>query len=140
MLAVADCYVQLVQAERVGLLKLHCFQVEPRPTIEGAEDITLEPDAEVRLELADGRKVAYWLEVDLGTERHDILEAKCKRYSRAFMRSEAEHIPYSLWAVPDEDRVRDVQKALAGCPADALPVFRLAYLSTLSTNIVELGA
>jgi hypothetical protein len=133
-LAVTELYIQLVEAERAGRLRLEDFATEPAcwryfhgP---GGARLVLKPDAVLRLVL--GRyEDRWWIEVDRGTESRTALAHKCDLY-RQYWQSGGEQsrgggvFPRVLWLVPDEDRQSAMTGVIGRQPAYAWPLFAVA--------------
>ncbi|MFF5004763.1 replication-relaxation family protein [Streptomyces phaeochromogenes] len=123
-LAIADRYVQLLQAARAGTFELLNFQPEQRLNV-GTNRLT--PDALVVLgfgERGSGEEVAYWLEVDRGTEDADDIEDKCVRYWRAYQQWHPDKVfPLIYFVVPDEQRAQFIEGVIAGGPDEAQELF-----------------
>jgi hypothetical protein len=122
-LAVAEQYVQLIEAERAGRFELVAFESEPdcwRPLTGtyGRAD-TLKPDAFVRLGVGEFEERSF-IEVDCGTEGRGALTRKCRRYIAYYQAGveQAEHgvFPRIVWLTTSQARVRllvDVCASLA---------------------------
>jgi hypothetical protein len=112
-LAVADCYLVLVEAARGGRLELLSYQPEPacwRSYMgpHGGPEI-LKPD--LYAVTAGGEFEDSWfIEVDRSTESLPTLLKKCRQYERYWQsgREQAAHgvFPAVLWVVPDERRAQ----------------------------------
>ena len=86
-LAIADAYISLVQASRDKKLRIENYATEPDSHLELGGAI-LKPDLYVDLIVrqADdtGRKIAAWIEVDLGTERQKQVLEQVTAYKVAY--------------------------------------------------------
>lgn len=122
-LAVADLYLQLSEAERAGQVELLAFDAEPdcwrRYTRLGGAAGVLKPDAYVRLGIDSEWEDAFFIEVDLGTERRGQLTRQHHAYQEYFRagveQTETGVFPSVLWLVPDARRVallRDIHRKL----------------------------
>lgn len=134
-LAVAENYVQLVEAERANLCELLEFQSEPtcwRPFVGiGGMTIILKPDAFVRLGVGDYEERAF-LEIDCGTEGRGALTRKCARYFAYFRsgREQAEGgiFPRTVWITTTRTRVQLLVDVCSSLPPAAWQLF------TIGTN------
>lgn len=116
-LAVADAYVAIKRLEYEGKLRINYLHLEPdcHETIRG---VRLTPDMAVEV-VAGGYAYTWWLEVDMGTERHKQIKDKLDRYWRAFQAVEGrEAWPQVLFLVPDHERRRDIEYVLNREPAE----------------------
>jgi hypothetical protein len=116
-LAIADVFVSLKQAEQAGWLSVLTYATEPDcwATIAGYE---VKPDLFVDMSV-NGRNIAHWLEVDLGTERQAHIKAKCDRYWHAFQRADGSEwpvFPLVVFLVADEARKREIQSVIDRMP------------------------
>ncbi|MFI0411807.1 replication-relaxation family protein [Actinomadura sp. 3N508] len=111
ILAVAELYVELVEAHRAGKAELLSFDGEPacwrRFTGIGGAALTLKSDAYVRLGVGDFERHTF-IEMDMGSERAPAVRRKLQAFG-AYWRTGIEQqmsgiFPLVLWLVPDEDR------------------------------------
>ena len=129
-LAIAECYVQLVEISRGGKkLQLKSVEWEPdcwRP---------LKPDLFVVV--CNGEYEDRWfIEIDLNTEALPVLVDKCKRYYQYLatnieQRRNGGVFPIPVWIVPEEDRKQKLIAAL-----DESFGLRLALLKPLANRNV----
>jgi Replication-relaxation len=138
-LAVAECYVQLKEAEQAGRAELVAFEVEPRRSFSGGYGgaVTLKPDALVRLGIGEFEERSF-LEVDCGTEGRGALLAKCRRYAAYYQSGgeQAEHgvFPRVVWLTTTQARVRLLVDVCASLPPEH---WRLFSVGT-ADRVVEL--
>ena len=110
-LTVADRYVRLQLLERGGSCQLLTLQVEAEAWryftgLAGRQ--VLAPDLFVRL-VVEHEELAWFVEVDLGTEHRQSIRRKAERYL-AYYRSGEERqrlgdfFPRVLWILPDQSR------------------------------------
>lgn len=131
MLAVADVFVALVDAQRKGALEIVALSTEPDTwqTIAGAE---LRPDMFVELALKRRRvNVTLWLEVDLGTERQKQIKDKLARYWHVYEHATSDDLdtfPLVLFLVPDEARASEVRYMIDRGKSDARALFSVTTL------------
>jgi len=132
-LSMSELYVQLVEADQAGRLRLTDFATEPacwrRFHGPGGARLVLKPDAAVRLQL--GRFVdRWWIEADLGTESRIALARKCDLYRRYWQtgieQSRTGVYPKTLWLVPDGHRHGQVVDVIGRQPTEAWPLFSVA--------------
>lgn len=122
-LAVADCFVALKEAEQRGELEVISFTTE-LDCHEVVGQVRLTPDAYVELAVG-GRKLISWLEVDRGTEHLGVIQEKCERYWKAFTSGQWDGVfPYVLFIVPDEQRLRAIERVVQAGPVEAHEIFR----------------
>ncbi len=143
-LAVAQLYVDLVDAERQGLVEIATFSPEPecwRPyTGAWGASLTLKPDAYLKLGIGE-HIYSYFAEQDMATEAQTTIESKARRY-HDYYRTGAEQaargvFPRVLWIVPSAAHAERVRETLERLPANAQRLFAvtttaeaLALLST----------
>jgi hypothetical protein len=142
-LAVAQLYVELVDAERRGLVEIATFSPEPecwRPYA-GAwgAPVTLKPDAYLKLAIGE-YEYSWFIEQDMATEAQTTIEGKARRYHNYHRTGteQAEHgvFPRVLWIVPDAPHAETVRETLERLPADA---HRLFAVTTTADAIVLLS-
>lgn len=132
-LAITELYVQLVESERAGALRLVEFVTEPAcwrpfPGAGGAR-VVLKPDAAMVAQL--GRFEDHWfIEVDRGSEAWTTLARKCDLY-RQYWQSGVEQahtglFPRVLWLVPDEHRRAALVGIIGRQPGEAWTLFAVA--------------
>ncbi len=132
-LAVAELYVELIEAERWGLAQVHAFDPEPAcwrpyPGPWGAR-LTLKPDAYCKVGAGDW---AYsWLvERDMATESSVTIARKARRhldYHRSGAELRARGVaPRVIWIVPDERRAEVISGVLEQLGGDARRLFVVA--------------
>lgn len=145
VLAVADLYVGLIEAERAGSAELMAFEAEPPcwrkfPGGNG-ETVTLKPDAFVRLGLGEMERSAF-VEVDLGTESGPTIARKCAVFV-AYWRSGIEQqrhgvFPSVLWLANSERGATRIADAIGRLPQDVQHLFEVALIAdaiaTLTTT------
>lgn len=119
-LAIAEVHVELLAAERRGLVTVGSIEHEPatwRRFLDGEAMARLKPDLLVEFSTPDGWELRWWVEVDRATEHVPTVLRKAERYER-YWRSGAEAavhpvFPRVLWSVPDESRVAELRSGLA---------------------------
>lgn len=134
-LTITECYVQLAALEQAGRLAVVGFTPEPASHVTVA-GVPLTPDAYVELgEPVRRLKYRYWLEIDRDTENADTLRGKCVRYWKAYKAWTDDVFPYVVFVVPDERRRREIERVIAGGPAEAQALFQVYPLETLAEVI-----
>ena len=134
-LAVSDVYVQLVRAERGGLLDLLTFDAEPncwRRLGDGfGGSRTLKPDAFVRIGLG-AYEDRYFVEVDLASESRRVIADKVRAYLDYFRsgHEQATHgvFPRVLLLTLTEERRAALVETCSRLPAEAWQLFTIARL------------
>lgn len=132
-LAVAEIYVELVEAQRRGRGELLAFDPEPAcwrryPGPYGAQ-LVLKPDAHVRLGVGEF-ELAWLLEVDLATETPVTIVRKARRhldYYRSGVERRSTGIsPRVAWIAPDEQRAAAIRLALGTLRVETHQLFVVA--------------
>jgi hypothetical protein len=127
-LAVADAYVAIKRLEADGRYEVGLLVNEPDTHVEigGAE---LTPDLHVEVEdKALARSHAWWLEIDMGTERQKQITDKLARYWHAYEHVDADVMPtfpLVIFLAPDVERARDLRRWIEQGPADAGALFKV---------------
>jgi hypothetical protein len=131
-LAIAELYVQLVEAQRWGTLELAAFDPEPDcwrpyPGAWGAR-LILKPDAFVKVGTRD--YAYHWLvEIDLATESLTTIERKTERhldYHRSGTAIQTSGVaPRVAWIAPHEDRAEAIRSVLARLKPDERKLFEV---------------
>lgn len=137
-LAVAEQFVQLIEAERVGTLELLAFDAEPACWRTSASPsgglLTLKPDALVRLGLGDFEQRSF-LEVDLGSEGRGALAAKCRAYVTYYQSGQEQAtagvFPRVVWLTTTPARVRLLVEVCASLPAEYWQLFSVGMFDRL---------
>lgn len=142
VLAAADLYVGLVEADRAGVAELLTFEAEPpcwRKFAGGSgETVTLKPDTFVRLGIGELERSAF-VEVDLGTESGPTITRKCEVYA-AYWRTGIEQqrhgvFPSVLWLANDERGAIRIAEAIRRLPQDAQHLFEVVLLGDATANL-----
>jgi hypothetical protein len=106
MLKVADVFVSFLEAERQGRVKVLHVALEQVVSPSVRADMHLELGV-----IATKRKLSYFLEIDMGTERPKLIEGKLDGYWQRATNSQG-HDPYVVFLVPDEYRLREIERLL----------------------------
>lgn len=110
-IAIAECYVQLVEISRKAKkLVLNTVEWEPdcwRQYTQDGHDLQLKPDLCVVTYNGDYED-RWFIEIDLNTEALPVVIDKCVRYHQYFRtgieQQQHEVFPITVWIVPDENR------------------------------------
>lgn len=134
-LAVADWFVRLNQASRGGAFELLDFQTEPA-SHKKVGIIQLTPDALMTLgfgQRGNGETLSYWVEVDRGTERAEVIQEKCVRYWNAYSAAwpPDEVFPLVLFVVPDDRRKQEIERVIKGGPDAAQGLFEVRLMDEI---------
>jgi len=119
-LAIAECYVQLVEISRKyrKLVFTH-VEWEPqcwRPYSHKGHDLQLKPDL-FAITHNDGYEDRWFIEIDLSTEAMPVVMDKCKRYHQYLntgieQRAHNGVFPITVWIVPDASRKQKMITAI----------------------------
>ncbi len=118
-LAIAECYVQLVEiSRRHKKIVLAAVEWEPeswRPYTHNGRNLQLKPDL-FAVTYNGGYEDRWFIEIDLNTEALPVVIDKCKRYHQ-YLRTGAEQrehevFPVTIWVVPDASRRQKLIDAL----------------------------
>jgi hypothetical protein len=137
-LAIAECYVRLVEADRAGDTELIAFETEPAcwQSYVGVGGVRqwVKPDALVRLGLDATHETRAWLEVDCGTEGRTALVRKCRAYASCYRAGGLEVFPRVVFVATSERRTALLVEVCASMPAEDWKLF------TVTTSPQMLGA
>lgn len=125
-LAVSECYVQLIEADRAGTVELLSFEREPawNFTDTTGQRAALRPDAFVRLGLDQATELYAFLEIDCGSEGRQALTRKCRTYVEAWRAGIAQPVfPKVLWITTSQRRLDVLTEICAAMPAEAWQLF-----------------
>ncbi|WOI90200.1 replication-relaxation family protein [Rhodococcus qingshengii] len=127
MLAIADCYVAAVEAERAGDVRILDVLTEPETWLDVA-GADLRPDMRLDIGVVAKRaNLRLWLEIDQGTERRKQLTDKIARYRHAYRHWTDEHegevFPLVLFVAIDNERARELRTLIKQLPDNARGIF-----------------
>jgi hypothetical protein len=132
VLAISELWVQLLEAERDGRLKLVEFQPEPRcwRTYSGISGVRwVKPDAGV-VTATDEWELHFWVEVDLATESQSVIRSKAATYAGYWQTGKEQTargvFPRVLFLVSDDRRKEQVVETLSRLPAEQWQLFQVA--------------
>ncbi|MGA7705762.1 MAG: replication-relaxation family protein [Solirubrobacteraceae bacterium] len=143
-LAVAQIYVELVEAERRDACDLLAFHAEPacwRAYLGPfAARLMLKPDAYIKLGVGE-YEFSWLLEMDMATEALTTIERKARRHLDYHRSGDARRnhgvSPRVVWIVPDQKRLDAIQIALGRLPAEAGRLFAVATSADAVTFLTE---
>jgi hypothetical protein len=117
---------------------LHWFNETEARVVRG-DKVVLEPDGMVRVGIKQ-KYFAFYLEVDMGTERRAALEAKIRRYHEAYfqngLRDENNILPYIIIVTATPDRAAYIAQIVAAFQKTRKGI----SLSWLTTSLPQLRA
>lgn len=137
-LAVSELYVQLVEAERSGLLTLADYRSEPAAWFPSGMGGLMKPDAYALLRLGSVED-SWAIEVDQATESLPTLRRKLLAYvdfAHAGQVGPDGVTPRVLVTVPHEQRLAGVQRVIAELPEPAPRLFRVALFERAVIELV----
>ena len=143
-LAIAECYVQLVELSRKHKqLVFAAVEWEPnnwRPYTHDGHSLQLKPDLFV-VTYNGGFEDRWFIEVDLSTEALPVVLDKCKRYYQYFQTGieQREHgiFPITIWVVPDVSRKQKLINGIADQLGKAAKMFLVITLEELPSTILN---
>lgn len=131
-LAIADSYIELLELEHAGRVEILTHSTEPETWVRVA-GVDLRPDLFVEVgDLARGRRVSLWLEIDMGTERQAKIKEKLANYWFAFQNvseNELPVFPLVVFIAPDELRARELRYFIEQGPKEAQDLFLVSTAS-----------
>jgi hypothetical protein len=113
-LAISEFYVQLIEAERSGRLRVAGYEPEPGQEMSFGAVI---PDAILTIENPRGRLWVY-LEVDLATEHKGKIESKLVQYRRMYQTWKQRSFPLVLFATTEGAQLWVIRRAIAATQTD----------------------
>lgn len=123
-LAIADVYVELLELERAGKIRIRGRVSEPE-TLTVIAGVELRPDMFVEVDdLVNGRTVTLWVEVDMGTERMSVIRKKLADYWHAYQNADESRVfPQVLFLAPDDDRAKQLRFTIEQGSEEAQALF-----------------
>lgn len=132
-LMVADVYVELRRAERLGVLRLTDW------TVETAVPPSVRADLAVSLDFPQqSRSSRYFLEIDLGTERPARITEKVAGYWRAVESNTADWFPYVVFIVRQQARKNELARVFGRLPEERQEMVRVCLLAEFIPRLLEL--
>jgi hypothetical protein len=143
-LSITELYVRLVEAHRLGTLKLGTFTAEPGCwrsfAAPGGGRATLKPDAYVTVDV-DRYEDLWFIEVDRSTEATPTLRRKCDTYRRYWQtgteQARSGIFPRVLWLVPNEHRQAVLIDVFGRMPVESWPLFTVALTDEAVTRFIR---
>ncbi|MDX3695965.1 replication-relaxation family protein [Streptomyces europaeiscabiei] len=131
-LLVADTYVELRRAERLGVLRLTRWDVElsvppVRADLFAAVDF-----------LFQHRSSRYFLEIDLATERPVRISEKLTGYWQAAEASTEEFFPYVVFVVVSPVRKAELERLVRQLPEERREMVRVVLFPELIPRLMQL--
>jgi hypothetical protein len=129
-IAISQLYVELVTAQRWGVIDRLQFEPEPEcwrsyPGRLGAR-LVLKPDAYARF-TSGGYEYSWFIERDMATEAQITIERKAHRYRDYWQTGTEQHargvFPRVAWIAPNDTRCREIRDALGRLGPDAAQLF-----------------
>lgn len=131
-LAIADAFIELKALERTGQIEIVTFESEPH-SWRRVGDIELRPDLFVEIRKTWEDKIySYWLEIDMGTERHAKITGKLIDYYNAdgsLPIDSAKPFPLVIFLAPDELRARELRRWISAGREDGQDLFLVSTVS-----------
>ncbi|WP_430478115.1 replication-relaxation family protein [Streptomyces sp. P11-1] len=132
-LMMADTYLELRRAEKVGLLTITDWEVERRVPPSVRADLYVSLDF-----LSQGRSSCFFLEIDLSTEQPARIREKVAGYWRAVEMSTADYFPYVVFVVRDLVRRNELTHLFRQLPAEQQEMLKVHRLDDLAESLVHL--
>lgn len=102
-MAIADAYTALLEYEQKGRLRIDNFETEP-DSHRKVGNVIVRPDLFIDIaDIAKRRNLAFWVEIDMGTERQTQINDKLAGYLAALEAAET-FVPFVLFIAPDDER------------------------------------
>ncbi|WP_181069102.1 replication-relaxation family protein [Rathayibacter sp. AY1C5] len=102
-MAIADAYTALLDYQKRGRIRIESFDAEPE-SHRKVGNVIVRPDLFVDIaDLGKRRNLAFWVEIDMGTERQAQITEKLTSYVAAMNAAES-FVPYVLFIAPDDER------------------------------------
>lgn len=137
-LAIAGCYVGVVQLEQQGLLHIRGYTTEPdcHVTIKaGVREYQLKPDLYLELERQDGsNQLRVMVEIDMGTQGQRQIIDKFARYWGAHTAASDAEWPanqFVFFVAVDDHRAEELRWMLAKGSPEQRVIFRVYTLGSL---------
>jgi hypothetical protein len=146
VLATAEVWVRLVEAERSGRLQVDRFEFEPScwRSFTGPSGALawVKPDAKAELVVGEW-EVHSFIEVDLDTESSTVIRNKAEAYA-AYFRTGTEQdriglFPKVVFLVPDERRTARLVDTLARLDPELWQLFQVVLLDEAVTALGSTG-
>ncbi|WP_405970888.1 replication-relaxation family protein [Streptomyces sp. NBC_00988] len=132
-LMVADTYLELRRAERLGVLTLKDYAVELSVPPAVRADLSVSVDFPQQ-----SRASRYFLEIDLGTERPARITEKLAGYWRAVEVSADDWFPYVVFVVRQQARKNELARIFRRLPEERQEMVRVYLTGELIPRLLEL--
>jgi Replication-relaxation len=139
VLAVSQLYVDLVEHEREGALRLDAFAAEPASWWPNGRGGLLKPDAYAAVSGANHMD-HWWIEVDLATEHLPTLRRKLMTYVEFYREGQlgpGDLMPWVLVTVPDAKRYSDVVRLIRQLPPVGQELITVAAHKEAADSVVR---
>lgn len=132
-LMIADTYLELRRAEKLGVLRLNDWSVElPVPP-------SVRADLFAAVEYpGQQRSSSYFLEIDLGTEQPARIREKVQGYWRAVESSAADYFPFVVFVVKEQVRRNELARIFRRLPEEQQEMMRVVMFGELIPRLLEL--
>lgn len=144
VLAVAEVYVTLREAERAGACELLGFDAEPacwRRFLDRSGVVVLKPDAYAVIGVGEMEDHVF-VEVDRGTESLPVIVRKAQQYVSYWRHGDEQErsgvFPRVLFLVPDDTRRAAIEQRLRQqLDADSRRLFQVALAAETTTALIN---
>lgn len=132
-LMIADTYLELRRAEKLGVLSITAWEVEQAvpPSIRADLYVTLDFPPQ-------GRSSSYFLEIDLSTEQPARIREKVAGYWRAVEMSTADYFPYVVFVVKQQVRRNELSRIFRKLPDEQQEMMRVFLIGELIPELTRL--
>ncbi|MCX4699008.1 replication-relaxation family protein [Streptomyces sp. NBC_01373] len=132
-LMVADVYLELRRAEKLGVLRLTDWAAET------AVSPSVRADLAATVEFPQqARSSRYFLEIDLGTERPTRITEKVAGYWRAVETSTADYFPFVVFVVWEQARKNELARVFGRLPVERQEMVRVYVFGELIPELMRL--
>lgn len=132
-LMIADTYLELRRAEKLGVLTLNEWAVErPVPPSVRADLFAVVDFPQ------QGRGSSYFLEIDLGTEQPARIREKVDGYWRSVEASTDEFFPYVVFVVKQQIRRNELARIFRRLPEEQQDMMRVFLFPELILELIRL--
>ncbi|MEV8548141.1 replication-relaxation family protein [Streptomyces sp. NPDC051572] len=132
-LMIADTYLELRRAEKLGVLSITAWEVEQ------AVPPSVRADLYVALDFPPQRRSSsYFLEIDLSTEQPARIREKVEGYWRAVEMSTADYFPYVVFVVKQQIRKNELSRIFRKLPDEQQEMMRVFLIGELVPELMRL--
>ncbi|WP_314410138.1 replication-relaxation family protein [Streptomyces kroppenstedtii] len=132
-LMIADTYLELRRAEKLGALAVTAWEVERGVSPSVRADLYVAMDFPQQ-----GRSSAYFLEVDLSTEQPARIREKVAGYWRAVDASTDDYFPYVVFVVRQQIRKNELTRIFRQLPEEQQEMMRVFLIGELIPELMHL--